>query len=66
MVLPSAPAQADESKSEIVVSVGSIRETIVDDVRRLLAPMFMLFDFREFNEGIYRDIVTRFVNGQST
>jgi len=63
---PSPATQADESKSEIVVAVGSISETIVDDVRRLLAPLFMLFDFREFGEGIYRDIVTRFVKGEST
>jgi hypothetical protein len=66
MTLPSAPTQEDESRSNIVVSVGSIRETIVDDVRRLLAPLFMLFDFREFDEGVYRDIVTRFVKGEST
>jgi TIR domain-containing protein len=66
VVLPSAPAQANESKSEIVVSVGSVLDTIVEEVRRLLAPMFMLFDFREFNESVYRDIVTRFVKGQST
>jgi len=45
-IWPSTPTQADESRSEIVVAVGSILETIVDDVRRLLAPLFMLFDFK--------------------
>jgi hypothetical protein len=32
----------------------------------LTAPLFMLFDFKEFNEAVYRDIVERFVKGQST
>ena len=49
-----------------MVEVGSILETIVDDVRRLTAPLFMLFDFKEFNEAVYRDIVDRFVRGEST
>jgi hypothetical protein len=66
LVWPSPPTQAEESKSDIVVAVGSILETIVDDVRKLLAPLFMLFDFKEFNEAVYRDIVTRFVKGEST
>ena len=65
-IWPSTPTQADESRSEIVVAVGSILETIVDDVRRLLAPLFMLFDFKELNEAVYRDIVERFVKGEST
>lgn len=65
-VWPSPPTEADESKSEIVLAVGSIMETIVDDVRRLTAPLFVLFNFQEFNEAVYRDIVERFVKGQST
>src|SRR2546425_351709 len=65
-IWPSTPTPADEARSEIVVAVGSILETIVDDVRRLLAPLFMLFDFKEFNEAVYRDIVERFVKGEST
>ncbi len=65
-IWPSTPTPADESTSEIVVPVGAILETIVDDVRRLTAPLFMLFDFKEFDEVIYRDIVERFVKGEST
>jgi len=65
-VWPSPPTAADESKSEVVIPVGSIRETIVDNVRRLTAPLFMLFDFKEFNESVYRDIVERFVKGESS
>ena len=65
-IWPSSPTQADESRSEIVVTVGLLLETIVEDVRRLTAPLFMLFDFQDFNEAVYRDIVERFVKGQST
>jgi hypothetical protein len=65
-IWPSSPTQADESKSEIVIEVGSIMEAIVDNVQRLTAPLFMLFDFADFNEAVYRDIVERFVRGQST
>jgi TIR domain len=65
-IWPSQPTQADESKSEIVIEVGSIMERIVEEVQRLAAPLFMLFDFQQFNEAVYRDIVERFVRGQST
>jgi hypothetical protein len=65
-IWPSSATAADESVSEIVVTVGSIMETLVDDVQRLTAPLFMLFDFKEFDKAIYRDIVERFVKGQST
>jgi hypothetical protein len=65
-IWPSSATAADESVSEIVVTVGSIMETLVDGVQRLTAPLFMLFDFKEFDKAIYRDIVERFVKGQST
>jgi hypothetical protein len=40
-VWPTPPTEADESQTEIVLVVGSIMETIVDDVRRLTAPLVM-------------------------
>ena len=40
-------------------------ETIVDDVQRLTAPLFVLSNFQD-NQAIYSDIVERFVKGQST
>ncbi len=45
------------------MELGRIRETLVDDVQRLTAPMFMLFDFKEFSSEVYRDIVRRFEKG---
>ena len=38
-------------------------ETRVDDVRKILEPMFMLFDFMQFNSAVYDDIVRNFERG---
>lgn len=54
------------SETEIVTTLGSIHETLVADVQRLLEPMFMLFEFSQFNESIYTDIVRRFEKGESS
>jgi len=61
-ILPGT-ATEHQSQTEIVVELGRIRETLVDDVQRLTAPMFMLFDFKEFSSEVYRDIVRRFEKG---
>jgi hypothetical protein len=54
----------DASSSELVTVLGRMRETRVDDVRRILAPMFMLFDYTEFNVEVYEDIVRNFEAGR--
>jgi hypothetical protein len=38
----------------------------VTEVRRVCAPMFMLFDFQEFAREVYEDIVRRYEKGEST
>ena len=38
-------------------------ETRVDDVRKIVEPMFMLFNFMEFNVAVYDDIVRNFERG---
>jgi hypothetical protein len=52
------------SDSEIVVELGKSSNLLVDYVRRLVEPLFMLFDFQEFHEEIYTDIVRRYEKGQ--
>ena len=52
-----------EASSEIITTLGTIRTTLVEDVTRLTAPMFMLFDFKDFEESVYTDIVRRFEKG---
>jgi hypothetical protein len=54
------------SETEIVVILGSVHEALVGDVKRLLEPMFMLFEFTQFDESVYTDIVRRFEQGQAT
>jgi hypothetical protein len=62
----NAQSAADESQSEIVLQVGMIEEQLVEHVEKLLSPMFILFDFQEFHEAVYTDIVRRFERGEVT
>lgn len=61
-----AVTQEDESQTEIVTALGRMRPELVDNVRKVTEPLFMLFDFKEFSEDVYRDIVRRFEAGQAT
>jgi hypothetical protein len=54
------------SETETVIVLGEITSALVDEVRRVCAPMFMLFDFQEFAPEIYEDIVRRFEKGEAT
>jgi hypothetical protein len=56
-------AEEDESNSTITTILGTMSETRVDDVRKIVEPMFMLFDFMQFNAAIYDDIVRNFERG---
>ena len=53
-----------ESTSEIVTVLGDMQENRVEDVRRVLEPMFMLFDYMQFNVEVYDDIIRRFERGE--
>lgn len=57
------PAAEDESTWEITTVLGAMSETRVDDVRRIVEPMFMLFNFMQFNASVYDDIVRNFERG---
>jgi TIR domain len=56
-------AEEDESISEITTILGTMSETRVDDVRKIVEPMFMLFNFMQFNADVYDDIVRSFERG---
>ncbi len=62
----AAKCMEDRCDSETVITLGAVRETLVSDVQRLLAPFFMLFEFCEFDEKVYTDIVRRFERGDSS
>jgi len=55
-----------KSETEIVTTLGLIHDRLVIDVQRLLEPMFMLFEFSQFNDSVYADIVRRFERGESS
>src|SRR5216683_6663317 len=56
-------AEENESTSEVTTILGTMSETRVDDVRAILEPMFILFNFMEFNVSVYDDIVRNFERG---
>ena len=56
--------QEHQSQVEIVVTIGKIPETLVEDVQRITEPLFMLFDFAQFAPEVYADIVRRFEKGE--
>jgi hypothetical protein len=56
----------DLSETETVIVLGDIKSALVDEVQRVCAPMFMLFEFQEFAREVYEDIVRRFEKGEAT
>lgn len=64
-VMPKQCYEAS-AESEIVTRIGTIPDTLVDDVQRLLEPLFMLFEFAKFQPSVYQDIVRRFEKGEAT
>lgn len=61
-VLP-AKSQEDQSTVEVVIPLGEVQTHLVEHVKRIAAPMFMLFEFTEFADVVYQDVVSRFVKG---
>jgi hypothetical protein len=59
-------SQVDESQAEFVEETGQLRDNIVADVRKIAEPLFMLFDFMEFDAKVYEEIVMAFFNGRAT
>jgi hypothetical protein len=65
--LSTSPTSHEQvSETETVIALGNIHNALVDEVQRICAPMFMLFDFREFAPKVYEDIVRRFEKGEAT
>ncbi len=66
MLFGYSRATEDVSQSQVVEEVGKLREHLTDRVQRVTEPLFMLFDFTQFDPAVYSDIVTRFIKGQAT
>jgi hypothetical protein len=63
LVFPKLTSE-NECSSEITMELGRMKETRVDDVQKLLEPMFMLFDFSQFDPAVYNEIVRKFESGR--
>lgn len=61
-VWPAKSAE-DRAEAQTVDTVHGLRERLVDHVISVAAPIFMLFDFKQFERSIYEDIVTKFSRG---
>ncbi|PDT73634.1 toll/interleukin-1 receptor domain-containing protein [Bradyrhizobium sp. C9] len=58
------PSTENLSSSEFVGVLANLHKSRVDDVRKILEPMFMLFDFMQFTDEVYEDIVRSFEDGR--
>lgn len=65
-VFERTAASVDVSQSQVVEEVGYLREHLVDNVRRITEPLFMVFDFAQFDPKVYEDIVISFSKGNAT
>jgi hypothetical protein len=52
-----------KSTSELRTVLATMEKTRADDVRQILEPMFMLFDFQQFQTSVYEEIVRDFEQG---
>lgn len=56
----------DVAEAQVSFALPLGDDEIVNLVRKILTPMFELFDFMEFGETIYRDIVKNYIEGRAT
>lgn len=62
-VLPET-TQEDLSETTIVMELADLRAKLVDNVVSVLEPMFMLFNYKEFDRKVYEDLVTNYAAGR--
>ncbi len=54
----------DVCESELVVSLKEIHDDLPGLVRRVLEPLFAVFEFASFGEPVYEEIVSKFAAGR--
>ncbi len=60
----AGPSVEDEAETQIRCTLGQLETELVDLVKQLVAPVFVLFDFFELSDDIYEEIVSGFVEGR--
>jgi len=67
MMAPMLPAKVDETEPiEVATPIGDIESDVVELVKRVAAPLFILFDFFKLSHEVYEEIVRNFVAGKVT
>lgn len=61
-----ASTTSEESVTELTFSRKEFASNPVGHVQRVAAPMFMLFDYKTFDDSVYLNIVSRFLRGEVT
>lgn len=56
--------QEDECTAELTLQLKNIREGLIDNVIKIVEPLFTLFNFSEFTRGVYEGLVNDFVTGK--
>lgn len=54
---------ANSSTSDLSLQLDELKPNLTEHVKNICAPLFMLFDYKEFDDMIYQEIVTAFENG---
>ena len=52
------------SQAQIILTLSTVKDALVDHVQSITEPLFMLFDFQQFERQVYEDIVRRFERGE--
>ena len=66
MMRLAEPAREDSVESDVWVEMGSLDADLPDLVKQLLDPVFVLFDFSEFEDLRYQEVVGAFQEGGVT
>lgn len=54
----------DEVRTAVTLRAGAIESLMVETVKKLCEPLFVVFDFASFSDDVYQQIVTDFVKGK--
>ena len=60
----AGPSTEDEAETHIRCTLGQLETDLVDLVKQLVAPVFVLFDFFVLPDDTYEEIVNGFVAGR--
>ena len=63
-VFPAKNTTENALDVHITFRLDSLEDELVELVKKLCAPLFMLFDYKSFQDEIYADIVKKFEAGQ--